>query len=144
VAADLEEQNLAKRLDENGLDREAAAFCSVLGVTQYLTRGALEALFRFAASLPDQSEIVFSFALPDDELEGAERAAAVNSMAFVETIGGPWITRLRPAEAFGLLMGLGFGDVFHLTPKRAQKRYFGRRDDGLRAPQPEQLVAATV
>src|ERR1700749_3351837 len=51
VAADLEEQNLANRLDERGFDRQAGAFCSVLGVTQFLSRDAIEALLSFAASL---------------------------------------------------------------------------------------------
>jgi methyltransferase (TIGR00027 family) len=144
VAADLEERDLAKRLDENGFERKAGAFCSVLGITQYLSRGALEALFRFAASLPAQSEIVFSFAPPDDELEGEERIAAIQSATLTETMGEPWITRLRPSEAFDLLTRLGFAEVLHLTPKRAQRRYFDGRSDMLKAPRLEQLIAATV
>jgi methyltransferase (TIGR00027 family) len=144
VAADLEERNLAKRLDESGFEREVGAFCSVLGITQYLGRDALEALFRFAASLPAQSEIVFSFAPPDDDLEGEELVAAIQSATLTETMGEPWITRLRPSEAFGLLTCFGFGEVFHLTPKRAQQRYFDGRGDMLKAPRFEQLMAATV
>jgi methyltransferase (TIGR00027 family) len=144
VAADLEERNLATRLDERGFDRKGGAFCSVLGVTQFLSRDAVEALLRFAASLGAPSEIVFSFAPPDDELEGEELAAAIYSTAFNETLGEPWITRLRPSEAFGILTRLGFGEVFHLTPKRAQQRYFAGRNDMLKAPRIEQLIAATV
>jgi O-methyltransferase involved in polyketide biosynthesis len=99
---------------------------------------------RFAASLAAPSEIVFSFAPPDDELEGEELAAAIHSIAFNEALGEPWITRLRPSEAFGILTRLGFGEVFHLTPKRAQQRYFAGRNDMLKAPRIEQLIAATV
>jgi O-methyltransferase involved in polyketide biosynthesis len=116
----------------------------VLGVTQYLSRDALESLFRFAASLRVQSEIVFSFAPPDDELDGEELIAAHHSVTLTKTMGEPWITRLRPSEAFGLLTRLGFGEVFHLTPKRAQQRYFDGRSDMLKAPRLEQLIAATV
>lgn len=47
-------------------------------------------------------------------------------------------------EAFGLLNDLGFAEVFHLTPKRAQQVYFADREDRLRAPKFEQLMAATV
>jgi methyltransferase (TIGR00027 family) len=49
VAADLEAQELATMLVEQGFQREAGAFCSVLGVTQYLSREAVEALLHFAA-----------------------------------------------------------------------------------------------
>jgi methyltransferase (TIGR00027 family) len=144
VPVDLEAQDLAAQLDEHGLARDVATFCSVLGVTQYLSHGAVLALFRFAASLPEQSEIVFSFTPPDDELEGDELTAAIDSAARTASTGEPWMTRLRPSEAFGLLAHLGFGEVFHLTPKRAQQRYFAGRDDGLRASTFEQLMAATV
>jgi methyltransferase (TIGR00027 family) len=144
VAADLEAQEVAIALDEHGFEREAGAFCSVLGVMQYLSREAVETLLRFAASLPTQSEIVFSFVPPDDELEGEELTAAIHSVKLTETMGEPWMTRLGPSEAFDLLTRLGFGEVFHLTPKRAQQRYFAGRDDMLRAPRFEQFIAATI
>jgi methyltransferase (TIGR00027 family) len=142
VAADLEAQELATMLVEQGFQREAGAFCSVPVVTQYLSREAVEALLHFAASLPTRSEIVFSFVPPDDELEGEELAAAIQSVKLTETMGEPWATRLRPSEAFDLLAHFGFGEVFHLTPESAQKRYFAGRDDRFRAPCFEQLIAA--
>jgi methyltransferase (TIGR00027 family) len=144
VAADLEAHELRERLSEHGFDPQVSAFSSVLGVTQYLTRHAIETLFRFTASLPVQSEVVFSFSPPDDELGGAERAAAIQSAHLTETMGEPWLTRLRPSEAFDLITRLEFGEVFHLTPKRAQQRYFDGRNDTLKASRLEQLIAATV
>jgi methyltransferase (TIGR00027 family) len=144
VAADLEAHELAIGLDQHGFEREAGAFCSVLGVTQYLSREAINALLRFAASLSAESEIVLSFVAPDDELEGEELTAAIHSVELTRTMGEPWLTRLRPSEAFDVLTRLGFGEVFHLTPKRAQQRYFAGRDDMLRAPRFEQLIAAII
>ena len=144
VAADLEARELAIRLEERGFKHEAGVFCSVLGVTQYITRDAVEALARFAASMQVQSEIVFSFVLPNDELEGQELEAALYGVASTKAMGEPWVTRLRVSELFDLLTRLGFSEVFHLTPKRAQQRYFAGRDDMLKAPQLEQLIAAVV
>jgi O-methyltransferase involved in polyketide biosynthesis len=144
VAVDLEAQKLAIGLDQHGFEREAATFCSVLGVTQYLSSDALEALLRFAASLPAESETVLSFVPPDDELEGEELTTAIHSVELTRTMGEPWLTRLRPSEVFDLLTRIGFSEVFHLTPKRAQQRYFTDRDDMLRAPRFEQLIAAIV
>jgi hypothetical protein len=59
-------------------------------------------------------------------------------------MGEPWKTRLTAPEVFALLTRLEFGEVFHLTPKRAQQRYFAGRNDMLRAPRLEQLAAAIV
>jgi methyltransferase (TIGR00027 family) len=144
VPADLEAQELATALDGHGFEREASAFFSVLGVIQYLSREAVETVLRFIACLQSSSEIVFSFIPPDAELEGEELAAVIDSLKLTDSMGESWMTRLRPAEAFDLLNRFGFGEVFHLTPKRAQQRYFAGRDDALRAPSFEQLIAATV
>jgi len=77
------------------------------------------------------------------DLEAQELTAAIHSATLTKTMGEPLMPRLRPSEAFGLLTHFGFGEVFHLTPKRAQQRYFAGRDDMLRAPKLEQLMAAT-
>jgi methyltransferase (TIGR00027 family) len=144
VPVDLEKLDLAEQLDEHGFDYETGALCSVLGVTQYISRIAVEALLRVAASWQRQSEIVLSFVLPDDELDGEDRTTAAQGFPFAEAMGEPFITRLSPSEIFDLLTRIGFGEVFHLTPKRAQQRYFAGRNDSLRAPQLEQLIAAIV
>src|SRR4051794_17977072 len=61
VPVDLEERRLGDRLAAHSFKRDAISFCSMLGVTQYLDREAVEALLQFAAALPKGSEIVFSF-----------------------------------------------------------------------------------
>jgi hypothetical protein len=38
----------------------------------------------------------------------------------------------------------GFSGVFHLTPAEAATRYFSARQDGLRAPEWQQVMSATV
>jgi methyltransferase (TIGR00027 family) len=144
VAANLENLELPERLYASGFEQNVLTFCSVLGVVQYISQGAIDALFSFAALLPAHSEIVLSFVPPDDELEGEDRAAATHSVTLTQAMGEPWITRLRAAAIFDQLTRLGFGEVFHLTPKRAQTRYFAGRRDGLRAPHFEQLIAAVV
>jgi O-methyltransferase involved in polyketide biosynthesis len=101
----------------------------VLGVTQYLSRAAIEALFRFAASLSVQSEIVLSFA-PDQDLYGDDLAAAIHSITLTDGMGEPWRTRLSVSEAFDLLTRLGFGEVFHLRTTRLGRLHWHtpRRD----------------
>jgi hypothetical protein len=41
-------------------------------------------------------------------------------------------------------MGLGFREVFHLSPELAQERYFAGRSDKLSAPHFEQMISAIV
>jgi methyltransferase (TIGR00027 family) len=142
VPIDLEADRLGQRLTEFGFDPKVPSFCSVLGVMQYLDRGAADALLRFASSLVAASEIVFSFVLPDDCQNRDGFAHRFGSNA--EAMGEPWKTFHRPGEVAEQLSRMGFRDVFHLTPQRAQQRYFAGRQDGLRAPQSEQLIAAIV
>ena len=61
VPADLEDRRLGESLSEFGFDLDVPSLCSVLGVTQYLSRQAIDALLGFASSLKLGSEIVFSF-----------------------------------------------------------------------------------
>jgi methyltransferase (TIGR00027 family) len=144
VAADLEARELGVRLDEHGFNQGTATFLSVLGVTQYITRDAVEALFGFAASLPAQSEIVSSFAPPDNELDSGELAGRNWGVTVTAPSGEPWLTRLSAPEVFGLLTKLGFGEVFHLSKKRLRERYFSDRNDTLKANGIDDLFAAVV
>ena len=142
VPTDLEADLLGERLAEFGFDPRLATFCSVLGVVQYLDSDAVERLLRFATSLVSDSEIVLSFVLPDDGTNRDELAHRLGSNA--ETLGEPWKTFHRPRHLVERLTRMGFRDVFHLAPECAQQRYFSGRQDGLRAPQSEQLMAAIV
>ena len=141
---DLEEQNLGQQLTACGFDADAPSFCSLLGVSQYLSRDALGALLSFAASLYPGSELVLSFAPPEDELAGPDLDAAARSEARTTELGEPWKTRLSARELVDWLVRVGFSDVCHLSPEMAQTRYFAGRQDGLRVPQWEQLITATV
>ena len=104
----------------------------------------MEALFRFVAGLPRGSEIVFTFPVPEDELEGQEREEVRVSVARSAAMGEPWLTRLPASEMAARLRRCGVGDVFHLAPELAQERYFAGRNDGLHAQRREQLIAAVV
>jgi methyltransferase (TIGR00027 family) len=144
VAADLEAPEVAGRLAEHGFDRQAAAFFSMLGVAQYISRDATESLLRFVGALPPGSEIVLTFSPPDNEMDSDALAVTVWSVDATAKTGEPWLTRMGASEMTALLASLGFSEVFDLTPQLAQERYFSGRTDGLRATRIEDLFAATV
>ena len=144
VPIDLENFDIGVCLEACGFDRSRVSFCSVLGVIHYLNASAVEALLKFSASLMPGSETVLPFVTLDDDLRDQDLAASIQGVARTSGLGEPWKFRQRPADFIDRLYGMGFCDVFHLTPKLAQELYFRDRQDNLRAPRWEQLVAATV
>lgn len=143
VPLDLEDGGLGERLSEFGLLAQPA-FCSALGVTQYVERGSIEALLRLVASLGRGSEIVFSYVPRAEDLNGADRDLAEASAARAGRFDEPWKTRFEADELRALLLSAGFCEVLHLTPEHARRRYFAGRSDELHPPSWEQLIAAVV
>jgi methyltransferase (TIGR00027 family) len=140
---DFERANLADGLAAVGFDPEQPAFFSWLGVTLYLTLPAIDATLRAVVALPHPTTIVLSFTLPDEDLAGEELEVARWGAQTAAAKGEPWLTRFCPQELCTRLADLGFGTVFHLTPREANLRYFAGRQDGLQAPHLVQLVSAT-
>lgn len=131
---DFERTSLAAGLAAAGLDAGAPAFFSWLGVMVYLTRDAIDAVFRFVAGLPSGSEIAFTFTAPGGSAELERRVAE---------IGEPLLTRLEPAAVEPMLRELGFGAVTVLSSSAAA-RYLGERSDALRLPPRASIAAALV
>jgi methyltransferase (TIGR00027 family) len=144
VSVDFERVSIAGALEAVGFAFGARTLCSWMGVTQYLTLHALDATFQFVRSLPRSSEIVFSFILPQDAVQGIEAEALAMAEQRAAEVGEPWLTRLCADELAARLRNMGFSDVFHLTPEEARARYFGNRSDGLRERRGEQLMRAIV
>lgn len=141
---DFERQTLAEGLADAGFDTRQPSFFSWLGVTQYLSRPAIEQTLNFVASLPNPTTIVLTFVLPDEALFGADLEIAQQSAKITAALGEPWLTRFRPTEIVAWLQSIGFSRVFHLTPEEATRRYFSGRLDGMRALELEQIISATI
>jgi methyltransferase (TIGR00027 family) len=141
---DCEHVSLRDGLAWAGFDPTQPAFFSWLGVTQYLTLPAIEATLRTVASLPHESGVALTVVVPDDEATGLDLELLQFSVRLAASLGEPWLTRLRASDFSTWLGGLGFGDVFHLTPEESAARYFRDRHDGLQVCRGEQLIRATV
>jgi len=141
---DFEKQTLAAGLRKAGFDDSRSTFFSWLGVTQYLTRPAIDATLKVVAALPSPSTIVLSFMVPDVDLPSEEAAAARTVAEHAAGRGEPWITRMSSQELTSRLTRLGFREVVHLSPEDANSRYFAGRCDGLRAPHVAQLMTAST
>ena len=139
VPVDFQTESLENGLRRGGVDFAAPTFFSWLGVTMYLTRDAVEAVFRTIAAFPRLSEVVFTFASRRDE---PQQASALAERA--AELGEPWLSYFEPAELEELLMRLGFSRVSFLTPDEAATRYFNGRSDALPAPRRISIGSATV
>jgi len=144
VPLDLAQKRLGDQLITCGFDVGEVSFCSALGLLQYLEDEVINEILRFVASLAPSSEIVFTFILPDDKLDGVDLELARRVGARTAELGEPWKSRLPPPKMVDKLKRLGFREVFHLSPELAQERYFTRRSDKLTAPRFEQLISAIV
>jgi O-methyltransferase involved in polyketide biosynthesis len=144
VPVDFERISIASALSQAGLDLDAATYFSMLGVSQYLTEGALEQTLRFILGRPTGSEIVFSFVASDAVLPSDDIVFAKALTAQAAAIGEPWLSRFLPDQLTSKLTTMGFTKVFHLTPEEANSRYFHNRRDGLNASILQQMMRATV
>jgi methyltransferase (TIGR00027 family) len=144
VAVDLEDGHIGDSLVGAGFNPRLPAFCSALGVTQYLTRAAIDSLLAFTISLPANSEIAMSFVPAAEDLSQQDSLFVSRALQRVAAVGEPWRTRLKPREFVKDLYSLGYSDVFHLTPEGAYARYFAGRRDGRSAPGFEQMICAIV
>ncbi len=141
---DFERQTLADGLTRAGFRTEEAAFFSLLGVVVYLTKAAVMETFKFVASLPARSEIVFDYSIPPSALSESQRFFREIRASRVAAIGEPWITCFDPSSLIHELRGLGFQYFEDLGPAEANKRYFKDREDTLRIVDGGRLMKARI
>jgi O-methyltransferase involved in polyketide biosynthesis len=109
-------------------------------VSQYLTRPAIEAVFRYVLSLPALSRIDFTFSVPPV----ADDHDAVVERAMPELRGEPRLSYFAPEEMLEWLRELGFSRWDHLSPALCEERYFAGRTDGLPVSHRIQSICAYV
>ncbi|MEP7384114.1 MAG: class I SAM-dependent methyltransferase [Gemmatimonadota bacterium] len=135
VAVDFERESLCEGLARAQVALDVPTFFSWLGVTMYLSPGAIDETLHCMASFPTRSEAVVTFFQPKD---GATSALA--SMA--ATVGEPFISRITPEEFDAKLRGAGFGEVSMLTPELAAGYFL--KAGSLPAPRRTSIAMAIV
>jgi methyltransferase (TIGR00027 family) len=131
VPIDFEQQTLADGLVRSGLNAEAAAFFSWLGVTPYLTREACMTTLSFIAKMPAGSGVVFDFAVDHKLLNLGQRMALAALSRRVAAAGEPFQLFFDPKQLQEDLKNLGFHRTQLLQGKELNERYFKNRNDGL-------------
>jgi methyltransferase (TIGR00027 family) len=140
---DFERHTLAEGLTAAGFDGAQPTCFSWLGVTQYLTRRAVEDTLRFVAGLPTPSTIVLTFIVPKEVVPAEDHEALHEIIQRAAGLGEPWLTYFHPDELRARLHDLGFARVVHRSPAEANAHYFASRRDGLQVRHLEHLMSAT-
>jgi methyltransferase (TIGR00027 family) len=141
---DFERQTLTDGLSCVGFRTDEAAFFSLLGVVVYLTKTAVMETFKFVASRPAGSEIVFDYSILPSALSESQRFVREALASQVAAIGEPWITYFDPLSLANELRDMGFKHVEDFGPEEAKDRYFKDRADSLRISGSSRLMKARV
>jgi methyltransferase (TIGR00027 family) len=140
---DFERQTLREGLAEAGFDFRQLAVFSWVGVTMYLTLGAINATLAMMAGCRPGTRVVLTYNQPQDALEGTTAQIAAAFAGIAAEMGEPFVSRFLPGEIDRLLREHGFGEIADFGPHEARETYFqGRTDIDIAGAQ--RLIAATV
>lgn len=136
VPCDFETMSFGVELAAAGFAAVSPCFVSWLGVTQYLSRPAIQETLRWVAQQPSGSEIVMTYC--------PSEAASEPIVVLARAGGSPFDTFFERAEIEALLISAGLRIDDHPTVEGMNDRYFDQRSDQLRAPTMETTLAAIV
>jgi methyltransferase (TIGR00027 family) len=143
VPVDFERQSLPDGLREGGFSFLRPAVFSWLGVTMYLTRGAIARTLSAIARCAAGTRVVLTYNLPDRVLD--DHAVRVTSAmrSIAASFGEPFVSLFERSEMDALLREAGLEPVEHVGRDEARIRYLrGRQDVDLAGAQV--LVTAAV
>jgi methyltransferase (TIGR00027 family) len=134
-----------ERVQEAGFDVSQPTLIASSGVSMYLTKEAIEATLRAAATLATGSVFAMTFLLPLALADADARPGLELAAKGARASGTPFISFFTPPEMMSLAREAGFKDVQHVSAATLAQRYFSGRTDGLRPPNnAEELVVATA
>jgi O-methyltransferase involved in polyketide biosynthesis len=117
---------------------------SWLGVSEYLTLDAIEALLRTVSGCASGSEIALTYAPPASLLDDVGREFREIVVSLAAEAGEPFTTLLTPGDAEALLDRCGLRVADHPTRDELTERYFGGRPDHLKPYTAESIISGVV
>jgi methyltransferase (TIGR00027 family) len=145
VPIDFEQATLISGLAAGGVNRNAKAFFSWLGVTQYLPRDVvLNTLREIVSATAPGTELVVQFIVPAATLSPEEGNLVTAAAAAVASMGEPWLSFFNPEDLETNMTEIGFEQIVHFGSEEATERYLIDRSDGLRLPGYFRMIKACV
>jgi methyltransferase (TIGR00027 family) len=142
AAVDFGREDLRDALARTSLDTARPAFVSWLGVSMYLSRAtALETIQQIRSSVAEQSELVFDYPIPFEQLDPEYQEIARLKIARLASSAEPRTdTTYTADEMKRALAERGFAVCEDVGPAELDRHYCAGRSDGLRA-NPEFRIA---
>jgi methyltransferase (TIGR00027 family) len=132
-----ENESLEEGLIRNGVRSDEPTFFSWLGVTQYLTKQAIDSTLKCMAKYPSGSEAVITF-----RQEPSAQSSASSQLAdLVSKLGEPFMSYFTPENFKHKLLETGFGKVEFLTSAVSAKYFHG---GGNALPNPKRISIASA
>jgi methyltransferase (TIGR00027 family) len=124
VSHDFEHGGMIEALKAAGLKSSERTFVLWLGVTPYLTKGAVFATLAELAELPGGAEVVFDYANPPDTIEGTATQSFHRAMAErVAASGEPFRCYFETEDLHAGARRLGFTEIEDLDRAGLVNRY---------------------
>lgn len=133
-----------EQLMANGFDPEKPAIITSIGVSMYLTRGAIEDTLHQMSKLAPGSKFVMTFMLPLGLVNPEDQPGYQMAMKGAKNSGTPFISFFSPQEMLDLARKTHFKKVEHFSTASLASRYFSGRSDGLRPSTGEELLIVTT
>ena len=144
VPANLAADSLAGPLAAAGFDAAAPALVSWLGVTMYLTRGAVGKTLAAIGGFAPGTEVIADYMLPEDMRDEAGAVYGTLVAQASAKRGEPWLSSFAPGEMTDLARRSGVGAVRNVRQRDTIPAALWRRADALRPADLAVLVHATV
>jgi methyltransferase (TIGR00027 family) len=145
IPIDFEHETLTRGLAAGGVNCNAKAFFSCLGVTQYLTRDVvLNTLREIASATAPGSELVVQFIVPVATLSREEGNLVTAAAARAASMGEPWLSFFAPDDLETNMTQIGFDQIEHFGSEEATEQYLLGRTDGLTLPGFFRMIKARV
>jgi methyltransferase (TIGR00027 family) len=144
VAVDFERDSLAGRNGSNPAWARRPALVSWLGVTMYLTEGAISQTLAEISGFAPGTQLVTDYMLPAALRDDTGHAYVGLVAPAVAERGEPWLTFLAPDDMSALLVRHGFGPVEHVRQRDSIPAALWDRTDSLRPAGLSVLACATI
>lgn len=132
VPVNFESERFSDKIKACDFDPTQPTFFSWLGVSQYLTREALEITLReVTLCVTAFRQLVMDFVVPESTLGPLDRQQIIEMRTRSGKLGEPWLSYYDPNELQQILKATGFVHIVHFSPALAAERYFSGRSDGL-------------
>ena len=144
VPADLARDLLSERLAAAGFDAAAPAVVAWLGVTMYLTPGAVAGTLAAVAGFAPGTELIADYLLPPD---ARDEAGALYGTLVAQASAGqgePWRSCFTPGQMAELARRAGFGAVRAVSQRDTIPAELWQRADALRPARLAMLFHGTV